>query len=277
MDIISFNEAATANGRIEKFIENPDSTSGIVTVPKVIASGETITIPAGRVAVLPNVQIDGVLNVEGEVFIPSGATLGDLDAQLALKAPLVNPAFTNPTATTQAAQDNSTKVATTAYVDGKMVLGTSVNSTSGTAIDFTGIPSWVKRITVMFNSVSTNGSSVVLVQLGDSGGIETSGYSAGIVLIQAPSSPATGTSANGFPIEDVGSSTYIRQGNLVFTLVDANTFTANGVVYQPGSATRVNSIAGVKQLSGTLDRVRITTLNGIDTFDAGKINIMYEG
>ena len=47
---------------------------------------KTITIPAGRIAVLPNMQIDGVLNVEGEVFIPSGATLGDLDAQLALKA-----------------------------------------------------------------------------------------------------------------------------------------------------------------------------------------------
>lgn len=86
MDIISFNEAATANSRIEKFIENPDSTSGIVTVPKVIATGESVTIPAGRVAILPNVQIDGILNVEGEVFIPSGATLGDLDAQLALKA-----------------------------------------------------------------------------------------------------------------------------------------------------------------------------------------------
>ena len=86
MDIISLNEAATANGRIKRFIENPDSTSGIVTVPKVIASGETITIPAGRVAILPNVQIDGVLNVEGEVFVPSGATLGDLDAQIALKA-----------------------------------------------------------------------------------------------------------------------------------------------------------------------------------------------
>ena len=86
MDIIAFNEASTANGRIESFIENPDSASGIVTVPKTIASGETVTIPAGRVAILPNVQIDGVLNVEGEVFIPSGATLGDLDAQLALKA-----------------------------------------------------------------------------------------------------------------------------------------------------------------------------------------------
>lgn len=75
MDIISFNEAATANGRIEKFIENPDSNSGIVTVPKVIGAGESVTVPAGRVAVLPNVQIDGTLNVEGEVFIPAGTTL----------------------------------------------------------------------------------------------------------------------------------------------------------------------------------------------------------
>ncbi len=88
MDVISFSEAATANGRIEKINANPDSSSGIVTVPKTIASGETVTIPAGRVAVLPNLVIDGVLNIEngGEVFIPSGATLGDLDAQLALKA-----------------------------------------------------------------------------------------------------------------------------------------------------------------------------------------------
>lgn len=75
MDVISFSEAATANSRIEIINANPDSSSGIVTVPKVITSGETITIPAGRVAILPNVQIGGVLNVEGEVFIPSGATL----------------------------------------------------------------------------------------------------------------------------------------------------------------------------------------------------------
>lgn len=74
MDIISFNEAATANGRIEKFIKDPDSNSGIVTVPKVIGAGESVTVPAGRVAILPNVQVDGTLNIEGEVFIPSGAT-----------------------------------------------------------------------------------------------------------------------------------------------------------------------------------------------------------
>lgn len=77
MDAVSYSLASKQAQRIEKFIENPDSTSGIVTVPKTIASGETITIPAGRIAVLPNVQVDGVINIEGEVFVPSGSTYGD--------------------------------------------------------------------------------------------------------------------------------------------------------------------------------------------------------
>ena len=77
MDAVSYSLASKQAQRIEKFIENPDSTSGIVTVPKVIASGESVTIPAGRVAVLPNVQVDGVINIEGEVFVPSGSTYGD--------------------------------------------------------------------------------------------------------------------------------------------------------------------------------------------------------
>lgn len=84
MDVISFSEAATANSRIEIINANPDSSSGIVTVPKTIASGETVTIPAGRVAVLPNLVIDGVLTIEngGEVFIPSGSTFSDLDQRI---------------------------------------------------------------------------------------------------------------------------------------------------------------------------------------------------
>ena len=75
MDAVSYSHSAKQAQRIEKFIANPDSNSGIVTVPKVIGAGENITIPAGRVAVLPNVQVDGTLNVLGDVFIPSGATL----------------------------------------------------------------------------------------------------------------------------------------------------------------------------------------------------------
>lgn len=72
MDAVSYSLASKQAQRIEKFIENPDSTSGIVTVPKTIASGETVTVPAGRVAVLPNTVVDGTLNIDGEVFIPSG-------------------------------------------------------------------------------------------------------------------------------------------------------------------------------------------------------------
>ena len=101
MDIISFNEASTANERVQRINANPDSNSGIVTVPKKIEAGESVTVPAGRVAVLPNVQVDGTLNVEGEVFIPSGATFGDLESQIAAvdtkantKAPLASPALT---------------------------------------------------------------------------------------------------------------------------------------------------------------------------------------
>lgn len=86
MDAVSYSLASKQAQRIEKFINNPDSNSGIVTVPKIIGAGENVTVPAGRVAVLPNVQVDGTLNVEGEVFIPSGATFGDLEDQISTKA-----------------------------------------------------------------------------------------------------------------------------------------------------------------------------------------------
>ena len=74
MDAVSYSHADKQKQRIEKFNANPDSNSGIVTQPKVIEAGESVTVPAGRVAVLPNVQVDGTLNIEGEVFIPSGTT-----------------------------------------------------------------------------------------------------------------------------------------------------------------------------------------------------------
>lgn len=85
MDAVSYSLASKQAQRIEKFIENPDSTSGIVTVPKTIASGETVTIPNGRVAVLPNVVVDGDLVVEagGEIFVPAGANFSDLEGQIA--------------------------------------------------------------------------------------------------------------------------------------------------------------------------------------------------
>lgn len=152
--------------------------------------------------------------------------------------------------------------------------GTSVASTSGTSINFTGIPSWVKRITVMLNGVSTSGASNILVQIG-SGSVTTSGYnSAGGGCINA-ATPALGVSTAGFIIYN-DTATDVRNGHIVITLMGSNLYSSSYIL--GGSSTR-NVLwwgAGVVTLTGPLDRVNITTVNGTDTFDAGSINILYE-
>lgn len=87
MDIIALNEASTANSRIEKFIENPDSTSGVLTQPKVIEAGETVTIKSGRQAILADTVVNGDLVIEagGAVFVPAGAGFSDLDQRIDTK------------------------------------------------------------------------------------------------------------------------------------------------------------------------------------------------
>ena len=155
-----------------------------------------------------------------------------------------------------------------------IVSGTAVASTSGTSIDFTSIPSWVKRITVMFNGVSTNGGSVVLVQLGDSGGIETTGY--GGVSSELYTTISTVISpSNGIGTQGGMSSSIELTGHLVLTLLSSNAWVGTGAFYRVG-ATNMTVISAGKTLSATLDRVRITTASGTDAFDAGSINILYE-
>lgn len=78
MDAIAYAHADKQQQRIKKLIEEPDSTSGLVTMPSTIAVGETVTIPAGRVVVHPNLQIDGTLDIQGDLFIPSGGTSDQL-------------------------------------------------------------------------------------------------------------------------------------------------------------------------------------------------------
>ena len=133
MDAISYSYADKQAKRIKKFINNPDSNSGIVTVPKVIEAGDSVTVPAGRVAVLPNVQVDGTLNVEGdgEIFIPAGATLSkvvELEGNQTIpgvKTFSSSPIVPTPTTGTQVANKN--------YVDtkqSKAEVAYNVNSSS---------------------------------------------------------------------------------------------------------------------------------------------------
>jgi hypothetical protein len=157
------------------------------------------------------------------------------------------------------------------------LISDTAKSATGTAVDFTGIPSWVRRITVMFSGVSTNGTSVPLLQLGDSGGVETTGYlGAASTSSGAGTSNALYTTGFGF-IGTTGSAANIFGGSVTITALDSTTnlWTCSGVVGFSSSAA-TTQIGGTKTLSATLDRIRLTTVNGTDTFDAGTINIMYE-
>jgi hypothetical protein len=159
---------------------------------------------------------------------------------------------------------------TTGAVYDSIQRGTSVSTTSGTSFDFTSIPSWVKRITVMFDSVSTNGTSMVCIQLGDSGGIETTGYNGGATN----QSPTYTANTVGFNLVGQVVANASFMGQAVLTNISGNNWVLSAGIQL--SIANIASAGGSKTLSATLDRIRITTVNGTDTFDAGTINILYE-
>jgi hypothetical protein len=152
--------------------------------------------------------------------------------------------------------------------------GTVQATTSGTSVDVTGIPSWAKRVTLMLNSVSTNGAANIRFQLGTSGGIETTGYNCTAGWAGASSGAAQSTV--GFDSFGDSGAPCARCGNITFTLIGSNTWTMTGSYMGINGGNFLFVLSGLKGLSGVLDRIRITTTNGTDTFDAGSINILFE-
>jgi hypothetical protein len=170
--------------------------------------------------------------------------------------------------------DTATQTLTNKTIQGgALTLATAVASTSGTSIDFTSIPSWVKRITVMFSGVSTNGTSNIQIQLGDNGGFETSGYVGSVWL----SNTINTASSIGFLVSATNVASYVWHGAAVITKLQNDLWVIQGTIGLSGGGTASGVQSGNKTLSDTLTQVRITTVNGTDTFDAGTINIMYEG
>ena len=161
-------------------------------------------------------------------------------------------------------------------INSSIVSGTSLaynwnGLTTNTSLDFTSIPSWVKRITVMFVNTSTSGSSNILLQLG-SGSATITGYVSTYLYVTGSSASAV-TATNGFVIPTTSASD-TKAGAVIFSLSGSNTWVGSGST--TNTATSACSVSGLIALAGTLDRVRITTANGTDTFDAGSINILYE-
>ncbi len=158
----------------------------------------------------------------------------------------------------------------------KIVAATMQASTSGTSIDFTGIPSGVRRITIEFQGVSLSGIDEIFVQLGDAGGIETTGYLGSYTNIIDASNTGVGQATSGLRVSTNGAAATALHGTIILTLMDSATFRWTGIsIMGNSSANTFHTGATSKALSAELDRIRITS-TGASTFDAGNINIVYE-
>jgi hypothetical protein len=162
-----------------------------------------------------------------------------------------------------------------------IVSGTAITLTNQTAPEFTGIPSWAKRVTVMFSGVSTNGANPLQVQLGTSSGYEIASYNAtaGVVTGGYPGVAAAINFTTGFGMEYTSqSSAFLVSGHMVLTNISGNIWVASGVIGTSSTGT-LFLFSGNKTTGAALDRVRVigsASGNPSDTFDAGTINIMWE-
>jgi hypothetical protein len=207
-------------------------------------------------------DVNITLGTSGEVTLAKSPVLnGSTSGTLTIAAPAV------------AGTNTQTLVAATGTL-APLISGTAVASTSGTSIDFTSIPSWVKRITVMFSGVSTSGTSNLQIQLG-AGTIQSTSYDATAAQGDNATTVTSVRATSGFIFTATNAAANLWYGNMTITSFGSNTWTETGALGR-SVASNAQWCAGGVTLSGTLDRVRITTINGTDTFDAGSINILYE-
>ncbi len=158
----------------------------------------------------------------------------------------------------------------------RSVLGTPLTTTSGNTAGFTSIPSWVKRITFNINQVSASSLATIQLQIGDSGGYESSGYNGGFfwATTSVGSGDAqaltTGIFAAGAAASDVS------DGTIMLTLLNSSTnlWCWQGAIWTNGSTDTGYACSGSKALTGTLDRIQLTSNQ---TLDLGSVNILYEG
>ena len=156
-----------------------------------------------------------------------------------------------------------------------LVSATAVATTSGTSHDFTGIPSWVKRITILVQDISTNGSSSPIIQIGSSGTPATSGYTTSTLVTGTSSYVVASTTGFFLTPSTFSASSYTFTGSMTICNISSNTWVASGV-FSVGGAPNMTSVAGYLTTASVLNIVRLTTANGTDTFDAGSVNILYE-
>lgn len=254
------NDAAASAASVQTYIDHVSSTANPHSVTKAqvgLGSVDNTSDADKPVSTAQQAALDAKVGKSGDETIADVKTFSS--------SPIV------PTVT---AGDTSAKAANMAALAASFVQGTAQATTSGASKDFTAIPAWAKRIIISFSGLSTTGTSLPMIQLGDSGGIEASGYMG--ASINLPSTTSVNYT-NGFRLAGAWLADSVIHGHAVLTLLDAATntwsFSAN-LAYSSGAST--SSGGGSKSLATTLDRIRLTTVGGTETFDAGIFNIQYE-
>jgi len=250
---VSFGSSGTAYGSSgQVLVSNGDTTP---TWGSAIVSGTTVTTAttsftgatSGISTTLTASSVTGTIQV-GQVIAGTNITAG----------------------TTITALGTGTGGAGT-YTISPASTGTVSGTITVVGVSFLNIPSWVKRITVMFNGVSTSGTSNFLIQaITGTSTVINSGYSSSA---STGASGATSTAGNVLMAVTAAATVY----NIAATLVNVsgNTWLTTSVG-GTGASNAGNVSGGVVTLGAVLTGVRITTVNGTDTFDAGSINILYE-
>ena len=180
--------------------------------------------------------------------------------------------LTLPDATTTLVGTDATQTLTNKTLQGgALTQSTAQATTSGLNIDFTGIPSWAKRVTVMLSGVSTTGTSAVLLQVGTSSGFLSSGYLSAAVA----GGGAAQNGTQGFILSASNNNTDTLGGAIFLINLTGTTWVVHGGFRQNGGNAPTTT-SGEITLAAALDRVRLTSA-GSFSFDAGTINIMWEG
>lgn len=229
--------------------------SGATTVVAVTATGASVT---GTLAVSGGVTLTTTLPVlQGGTGVTTSTGTG-------AGVHSVGPSISSAVMTTMASS--------------VLTFGTAVGA-SGTSVDFTSIPSFANRITLNIVGLSTNGTSNPMVQIGTGGTptYTTSGYTGAAFECLSNVTPLIINDSAGFILTGDTRATDSRTGTVILTRRSSATNIWIAVSNLGNTAAaRISISMGSVSLGAALTAIRLTTVNGTDTFDAGSVDILYE-